>query len=167
MAKDDKRLAELEAAYAKQTDELRKAKKEFSQQLAAFKDAAEQEIERLRTGRGGIGSITPQSVLNAAKRAEMKEATLKEGEGENEVALFFIPENGEPFVDTRRGVVVQPGNVVRLPIDHDPSIHWEAVAEKGKAKVFAPADLEPASMSEINNKATAAADKRMADMTKI
>lgn len=161
----DSRVGKLEAELTKMRDDLKKQKVEAAQQFAALRQAAELEIERLKTGRGGIGTITPQSVLNAEKRALMKEETLHEGEGENEVALYRIPDGGESFY--RKSVTVLPGSIVRLTVAEDPSVTWEVVVEKGKAKSFTEEDLEPSTMSSINEKAAAAAEKRMADMTKI
>lgn len=58
---------------------------------------------------------------NSDKRAKLKAETAKEG-GD---ALYYIPEGGSKFY--RLGVVYEPGSVVRLPLDEDPSVTWEVV----------------------------------------
>lgn len=73
----------------------------------------------------------------AAKRAELKARAKKEGSSEGEVAVYFIPETAPKFY--RRGEVVKPGNVVRLPVSEDPSVTWLPFEdEKPKASPSAP-----------------------------
>lgn len=63
-----------------------------------------------------------------AKREHLKASTVRQGTpGEDEVHLFMIPENGEPFY--RKGKLYPAGSIVRLPVDEEPSQHWLPVKE--------------------------------------
>lgn len=68
-------------------------------------------------------AVRKQREANAKARAALKASTKKEGAH----ALYFIPESAPPFY--RQGILFKPGQVVRLPLEEDPSVEWEAVED--------------------------------------
>lgn len=65
-----------------------------------------------------------------AKKKAMKEATKKEGG----YAIYRIPIGAPMYY--RQGHTVAPGNLVRIPVDEEPSALWEAVEVAKPAEVL-------------------------------
>lgn len=92
-------------------------------------------------------AVDPVAARNAAKKAQLKADTVKEGP----YALYWIPEGGS--MHYRQGVQTLPGNIVRIPIEEDPSITWEVVEKTEGAPILTPKeDKSAASPARPNDR---------------